>query len=589
MSTSSDVFSNPSNDYIYPGLSPCPGIADDQYLTWADDGLAIIKGSDVVALLSFSDLGIPVASFNKQQITLGAGEVSFIAGLTKGLCNRNQGFTMPSLVSTSISLNPYFMQIDLSINYYKNFSYTYSNIDVSADYGQNISVEDALNLALDSAGIRVANTYDPSVLSFTGTQEGYEFNVSNVLLTIIDVSENSNSPFAHLANAETYLLTEDSSVNIPFAKYPNTAMQGIALKGIYPYDYSSITLCEEDKWIYLNHVSDYITVYDPISVNYYKDASSALSIQFDSSTILGCGISEPLTYDVSFLTLVSPLLYTDLFLSGVIIDDSSIIDCSIGDSSISNSNMETDNYVTSSVIYNSYIEDSSVYYSTIENYSRTNNTEIGQSIVNFITSYKTFFEECSIGDSSISGGSIINSSTITNTLIENSWVNATLDASIGTSAISNCEIWDSSINNAIIEDCSIFRTYLEDVSLNECTIYNSIMDPSFYVSLADNNRIIMIDPSISNEIDINLDTSTFYLKHRNRLEVGMSGCSVDDVMSAGDYLNMVTVNGMWKKVGEMYIWTSGPDADCTTANLIDGFYVYNPHEFPVKIEYIVFV
>jgi hypothetical protein len=91
--------------------------------------------------------------------------------------------------------------------------------------------------------------------------------------------------------------------------------------------------------------------------------------------------------------------------------------------------------------------------------------------------------------------------------------------------------------------------------------------------------------------DIYQDTSTFYLKHRRRLEVGMSGCSVDDLMSAGDYLNWVTTNGMWRKVGDMYIWTSAPDPtnNCTEKNLIDGFYVYNPHTFPVQIEYMVFV
>ena len=100
----------------------------------------------------------------------------------------------------------------------------------------------------------------------------------------------------------------------------------------------------------------------------------------------------------------------------------------------------------------------------------------------------------------------------------------------------------------------------------------------------------LVNPTIDCSVVWEEDTSTFYLKHKRRLEVGMSGCSTDDLMSAGDYLNYVQVNGLWKKVGDMYIWTTAPDpAGCTIKNLIDGFYVFNPHTFPVRIEYLVFV
>lgn len=344
-----DLFNNPSNDYIYPGLSPCPAVSDDQYLTWTENGLSIIKGSSEIANIDFSDLAVPVEAFLKQQKVLGPGEVTFITGLTKGLCNRSQSFLFPSLISTDETLNPYFMQIDLSINYYKNFSYSFSNIDVSSNYTENIGIADALNLQLSNDGIKVVASYDASVLSFEGSQPGYDFVISNVFLTIIDTSDNSSSPFPNGYNAETYDMLEDASAEIPAAKYPNTAMQGLALKGIYPDGYN-----DSDYWIYLNHVSDYLVMYDASNVN---------------------------------------------------------------------------------------------------------------------------------------------------------------------------------------------------------------MDPSIY-----------------------------YLKNRRKIEVGMSGCSVGESISAGDYLNWVTVNGYWKKVGEVYIWISASDADdCTTRNLIDGFYVFNPHEFAVKIEYLVIV
>jgi hypothetical protein len=59
-------------------------------------------------------------------------------------------------------------------------------------------------------------------------------------------------------------------------------------------------------------------------------------------------------------------------------------------------------------------------------------------------------------------------------------------------------------------------------------------------------------------------------------------------MSAGDYLEWITENEDWKKVGDSYIWTSAPD-NGDTRNLIDGFYVYNPQTFPVQIDYLIFV
>ncbi len=514
-----DLFNNPSNDYIYPGLSPCPNVADDQYLAWTKNGLAIIKGSQEIATLDFSDLAIPIASFNKQQLILEGGAVAFIPGLTKGLCYRQQGFLFPSLTSTDEDLNPYFFKIDLSINYYKNFSFVYSNIDVSSDYGQNISIEDALSISLSEAGIKVTASYDPSIITFSGTQEGYEFNISNVFLTIIDTSQNVYSPFANGANAPSYDLVEDPSADIPFAKYPNTAMQGIALKGIYPIDSD---IMEEDKWVYLNHVSDYVITYDQVSVNYDSDVSVGSIIEYDLSTYLG----------------VYPVISMgDVSISGMTIDS-----CILSDTSIKNS------IITDSSIVNSFVLDSSVY-----------------------TSY---LEDISIGNSLIVECPIVNSRIITS-IINNP------DISINQSVI-----WDTSIYSGVIYDSSIFRTYLEDVSLLGCTLYNCSYDASVDIS---GNRELLVDASIGCIYEIIADTSIFYLKHRKRLEVGMSGCSVGEIISAGDYLNMITINDLWKKVGEMYIWTSTSDLDCTTRNLIDGFYVFNPHDFTLKLEYLVFV
>jgi uncharacterized protein YjbI with pentapeptide repeats len=603
------------------------------------------------------------------------------------------------------------MKNDLSVNYYKNFSYTFSNIDVSANYGQNIGISDALNLKLFNDGIKIVSSYDASILSFEGSLQGYDFIISNVFLTIIDTSENSSSPFANGSNAQTYDMLEDASAEVPAAKYPNTAMQGLALKGIYPAGYN-----DSDYWIYLNHVSDYMTFCDPISVFYDSDVSANLSIVYDSSVFIGnkpvsinasCGIYDvsvgsvylvdgSLLLDSSIIfnttltdynlidcsinnsiiinSYISGFLISDSSLIGIsldtnsvinsLIEDSSILNSIISDSSIYNSNSQggvwTDVSIFSSKIFDtdlasSYISEtllqgdvsfygtlssSFIKDSSVKNYIINNciinqsylfdssivggdsslniydNTAIWNSIISFSTLLcseiedsslnesgisNTSFENSSILDSSIYNGSIINNdSSIANSLLMNSWVNIfkllispsigyeyTTDSSFSNVVISNTDIWDSSINKAIIYDSSIYNSWIQDSSLIGCTTYNCLFDD---LTTSVNTRDILIDPSIGCQFDIIQDTSIFYLKHRKKIEVGMSGCSVGEEISAGDYLNWITVNGFWKKVGEVYIWISASDADdCTTRNLIDGFYVFNPHEFSVKIEYLVIV
>jgi hypothetical protein len=85
------------------------------------------------------------------------------------------------------------------------------------------------------------------------------------------------------------------------------------------------------------------------------------------------------------------------------------------------------------------------------------------------------------------------------------------------------------------------------------------------------------------------DSSLYYQKYVKKLDVGMNGCSTETVMSAGDYLDHITSNDLWRKFGDLYAWTSAPDGCSDCDNLIDGFYVYNPHAFNVKIEYMLFV
>jgi uncharacterized protein YjbI with pentapeptide repeats len=550
-----DLFNNPSNDYVYPALSPCSGKADDQFLEFVDGGIGIVKGSNILTKINFSDLSIPISSYSQQTKILGPGEVTYIPGLTKGLQKKSQGFKIPNILyngSHNPELNPFFIKVDLSINYYKNFAFIQESIIAEGDYSQNIDIESALNLALGNAKVKALSKYDPSTLKITGTSDGWEFDVTNVILTTIPSSDPSV-----FDNEINYILNEDPSLSISASKYPNGAVQGIVMKGSYPGD---SPVAPYDHWLYINHVTDYVTIYDPISIdNFIIDSSNYLNVSFDISTNLG---------------IIKPDINPDPSLAQI---DSSVLD--------------------SSIINNSYILDSSISNSTINNsYSE-----------------KNIFSGSIISDSSLYGNSVINEgSIISNSLLENIWTNTFrllvnpstgeyiyvqdddtlgLDSSSNTVTISNSDIWDSSINNAILNDCSLYRTHLEDVSLNGCTIYNSILDPSLYQNGLDTNRIILIDPSIENSMELTYDASTFYTKQRKRLNVGLSGCSTIQEMAAGDYLKWVTDNDYWRKFSELYAWTTSAECNlCSySKNLVDGFYVYNPHTFDVKIEYLIIV
>lgn len=540
-----DVFANTSNNYVYPNVSKCPNIADDQILTWTKNGLTIIKGSEEIANIDFTDLAIPINSFNKQQKILQQGEVTFIQGLTNGLCKRQQSFIIPELVSDNVDLNGYFMQIDMSINYISNFSTINNNIDISSNYNENLNIEDALNIKFDNLSIKLYATYITESITFLGTQDGYDFTISNVKLTLIDSSIDLNSPFPNNQNAPYYILNEDTSSNINAYKYPNTAMQGIVIKTLFP-DTNTV---EADNWIYINHVTDYVKQYNTKDIDEIADISTGLNIQFGTTFI------EPsISFDVSTLDVS---IYSQI-INNQTAQDSYYQDCSIYDSKF---------YLTT--FNNTFILDSSIANnSLINNGSIINNSLLTNAWVNGLR-ILVYQDPCT-------GNKLYDYT------IDDDSLNALNDVSINTSII-----WDSSINNANITDTSIYNSFIKNSYLNGCTTYNCLIDTS---TISVNTIDILIDPSISCDYEINYDASTYYEKTIKKLDVGLSGCSLTDTISAGDYLNWVTTNNLWKKVGDAYIWFSSIDStDANIKNLIDGFYVFNPHSFSIKIEYLVFI
>ncbi len=511
-----DVFNNPTNNYVNPGLSPCQGAGDDSYLEFLpNDFIGVVQGSNTLASISFSDIKIPVSAFSSQKKVLEPGEVTFITGLTKGLNYRSQSFTLPDFGNDPGDLQPYFMVVDLSVGFYKNFGYKIYNLHATADASNNIRIDEALNIALSNISAKITSSYDPSLLGFAGTQLGWDFNISNAELTLIDASQNGNSPFVPIIIGginvpQIFVLEEDLTKMVLYAKYPNSAMQGIILKATYPETESTY-----NKWFQINHVPDIVTIYEPIEIKNFISNLNII-ISFDPSITFGPFITDfsgaAYGLDVSAGSGSYPL--------GVV--DSSFATFDITDSSIYNSGLNLDSSISNSTIENSWVNKS---YPLLPYGDPSSRVEIALSIIN-----------------------------------------------------------DCSVYNALISDTSIFTTLLSDVSLLNCTLYNCSYDPSL-VGL-ENCTIIRINESI--EPSIAYDPSIYYQPVIKTIEIGMSGCSTSTAMSAGDYLEWITTNDAWERVGDLYIWTSAPDAD-DTRNLIDGFYVFNPQTFLIQLEYLIFV
>jgi len=517
-----DVFNNPTNNYVTPALSPCAGASDDSFLEFLPNkGIGVVQGTNTLASISFSDIKIPVAAYSSQKKVLEPGEVTFIAGLTKGLDYRTQAFTLPDFGGDPSV--PFFLIVDLSIGFYKNFGFKQFSLEASANFGQNITIDKALDIALSNIQAKITSAYDPSDLTFTGTQLGWDFNISHVELRVIDSSENPLSPFPHQDNLQPWVLDEDLTKMVLYAKYPNSAMQGIIMKVLYPAIPTMPSIY--DGWIYVNHVPDIATIYEPAQVdNFITNIYGSPIINFDPSITFG-----PFQGDIS---LGATYFQEDISISNI---SQFIFDCSI---------------------FTSDIADSTIYKGNI-----------------FLNSI-------------ISGIGII----------ENAWVNkdypllpygdpssrVQISSSGGSIVMNECSIY-----NATLTDVSVYDSYLEDVSVFGCTLINCLYDPSL-ISLDPNCMIIGINAIIDCSLGFDVDSSLFYEPVIKTVEIGMSGCSNSTQMSAGDYLEFITNNDGWNKVGELYIWTTAPDW-VDTKNLIEGFYAFNPHNFAVQLEYLIFV
>lgn len=702
-----DLFNNPSNDYINPGLAPCAGTSDSytfEFLSGKEAG--VISGSEIIQSMDLSDISIPITSWINEKKTLASGEVIYVPGLTKGLLNRTQFFDIPATGYVD-STSPYYMILDISINYYYNFKYYNINVEASSNANETISIVDAMNSTLSGRNISATLVWDPSYFKFTGNTEGWDFDITNVVLTLIDSSTDNvrypDSPFVPVkvdgeVIPQNFTLVEDTTSEVPYAKYPNGGQLGYLLKTTFPS-----TATSSDKWIYMNTVESPYTVFEAATERFVNVDSLSLyeSLDYDASLVwppnVDVSVNSAFLIDLSIAdvsigsmdaSIWDPSIW-NMTVDGSIIT-AWILDSSITNSSISNSHVKSsyvrdgslisDSSVLDSIVINtplerSKVQDTSVYDTSIASsifknvdisggvitlsvlkgddttlitnstvtdsslqgyvatstnftssvvldtyleYSTATTSVFGDSSLLYVNLSDSSIVNCYIIDSSLervfvdsSDGTYIarvyandsvfknsvlnNDTSIFDSSIYNSWTNAYLlpttvptwyaDSSTTIVYITESEIMDVSINNAWIYDSSIWVSRVEDSSLIRCTIYNS--DISDTTTRTD-CKIITVNASFDASMAYELDGSTYYQKFSKKIDVGRSGEGTATILSAADYLDYINTYDLWEKAGPLMAQISAPDPTSSTQkNLVGGFYIYNPHTFTIKVEYML--
>jgi hypothetical protein len=288
-----DLFNNNiSNDYVNPNLPQCPGAPDAASFEFLpNQEVGVISGSNVLLSMSLGDLVQPVTGWTQETKLLQSGEVAYISGLTKAVSFKREVFPIDGSAAWSNINDPDYMTVDLSINYYRNFRY-YEDISIHAisDVNTGIDIASAINIALGAKGIGATvayAAYNSSIyaFTFTGSPAGYWYDI-----TEIDVSRWNPTVGLTTPDPSTGVrasLTEDPSLAIPSAKYPNGGMLGYVLKVTYP---TSVT-ADYLKYIELNHVPNSLVYFEPSTgdpnsyVRYDKDVDVGLSGASTSTTL----------------------------------------------------------------------------------------------------------------------------------------------------------------------------------------------------------------------------------------------------------------------------------------------------------------
>lgn len=270
-----DVFNNSANNYIKTGLSPCTSPDTNVFGFLPGEEVGIINGSDIVQSMFLGDIKVEVNSWVQNKKTLNPQEVTFIPGLTKGLNKRVQAYVLPFSPSDASLL---YMGLDISINYYSSFKNTSTQIVASSNPASNINVINDLNMRFDQLGIHVFASLDSSVITFSGDDVGYNFNVNSMGVLNFDAS------MLIPTISSSY---EDVARSIPYAKYNNGAVVGMVIKAEYPIEQSTY-----DKWVYINHVNNEFSFFDDTSTYVTK----TVDVGSNTSTATTIGAPDYLYY-----------------------------------------------------------------------------------------------------------------------------------------------------------------------------------------------------------------------------------------------------------------------------------------------------
>jgi len=554
-----DVFNNPSNDYVNPNLSPCVNLADSNNFEFLQKkNVGIISGSEILQNMDLSNISIGVSEWVGRSQTLQSGEIIYIPGLTKGLINKIDYFDIPDF---GYDNQQFYFQIDLSVNYFSNFKKVYKNIDASANYSLNLDISDALNIEF-STNIGITSIYDPSSLNFVGNSVGFGFEISNVVLNIIDASMDENSPFPAIVIDnervnQYYNLELNTDISLPAMKYPNGAMLGYIMQANYP-----TTAGREDSWLYINNVvSPFDVYYQQNTPTGIHDISINEIVTFDPSVFFGdVSINFLLINDVSIIDLFtfptsdidssvltppnsnifSKTITNSVIYNSDIIQNSSIGGCSIifnqpnlpaiqyndiKDTSIIGTDSSSFILIQTNSLQNSYIlvPDVSVIYTPSDPSSMyTNNINLVNSVITLSSIKTTDIFNSLVSNNSLLGQMILDDNS---TFI--------IDASNPTE-LNNSLVFDSSLTGVEIIDTYIANSILSKNNINNGYLYgDNITDSSMSVSISEQSNLnnsnitssilnnsnvgdsLIIDSSLIDSSTLNTNYQSSYIEQSN--------------------------------------------------------------------------
>lgn len=230
-----------------------------------------------------------------------------------------------------------------------------------------------------------------------------------------------------------------------------------------------------------------------------------------------------------------------------------------------------------------YPSDSSLLYMGIDvsvnYYSNFKNNLVNISVasdphvgVNVINSLNLAFDSMSIGV-----GAAVDASSIVFTGKKEGY-----NFSVGNPTL---KIYDSSMGSVTqsISASEIAERSVPYAKYNNGAFVGMVIKAEYPLSESTYDKWLYVN-HVNNEFSYFDDSSTYVTK---TVDVG-SNVSTSTTIGAPDYLYYITQNGMWDKMGYLNVKVNTFDPDNSSEkNLIPGFYIFNPHNFSVEVDYML--